>query len=150
MAAKITIAGISILSVMALFLLFGCVQNPICGNDLCELGETSVSCPNDCNGSAQNPGTADNAIQQIVIPPCVAPSGNDIYTAGFVSGVCADCATKGSVGGNSDNCITQLPGGQKQIVQSSNQLLKFYCTPEGWARKIVDCPNGCNMGACKH
>lgn len=131
----LVLAGVLLLVLVSLF---GCAHTPVCGNQICETGENNSNCADDCN--------SPSAVAQVAL--CMAPYGEDIYTAGYVNGVCADCSIKGAVGGNNDTCITNIAGEGRRPVEESSTLLKFYCTNEGWARKEVTCKYGCLKGAC--
>jgi len=142
MKSKVFVLILMIFSAFSLSLLLGCTgTTTFCGNTICENGEDVNSCARDCE--------SPSAVAQVDVSACVGPNGNDIYTAGFVSGTCADCRIKGSIGGNTDTCINKLENGVQMPASSSDTLLKFYCTQDGWSRRTVECTNGCENGACK-
>ena len=106
-------------SILALLLVAGCTQNNPSGL----LGLNNSSCTDSDNGK-------------------------DIYLNGYVNGTCADCAAKGTIGSNSDTCVQQSGNEKALAVESSSQLMEFYCSDDGWQREVVSCTNGCSKGAC--
>ena len=91
------------------------------------------------SGCAQNAGLATLPAPQGPTIICSdSDGGKEAYTAGFVSGPCADCQLKDTIGGNTDTCL------------SSTELIEFYCAESGFARETVKCPNGCADGRCSN
>ena len=74
--------------------------------------------------------------------------GKNYFEKGYVTGTCVDCSPPGIVSGNTDSCANVDAAGKVTMVETSQKLVEFYCTSNGWLREIYNCPKGCAAGAC--
>ena len=133
---------------------------PICGNSICEAGETPASCFQDCpggggpvcgNGIIDSGETCDDkntvngdgcsSICQIETPKCTDSDGGINYNIGGITTVISSSGTNVGM----DICHKDWSGTSDKV----NTLFEFSCdTTNNLAKEEYECPNGCSDGAC--
>ncbi len=134
---------------------------PVCGNGMCEAGESNASCPADCKptGPVCGNGMCETGETNANCPADCKPTGpvcgNGTCEAGETSASCAaDCKTTGGscvgkCGGQSNGCYCD------DLCSNNNDCCADYqtickgstCTPKCVANAVCGAPDGCG-GKC--
>ena len=163
MNMKSKLPGFVLTAAIFLFL-FGCIELPVCGNGVCETGETSQNCSLNNGGDCPAENTlcgngivdineqcddADNisldgcssTCQMEII--CNDPDGNNLFAKGTTT--------------ESINGVTMPGRNAEDYCNDSNTLTEYTCTEPFFinsdlhlaAGNAFNCENGCVDGTCK-
>ncbi|MBA4337206.1 hypothetical protein C0416_05570 [bacterium] len=129
-----------------------CNVTPVCGNDVCEAGETNVSCPADCTLTTCGNGVCDNGEDSTSCPSDCDPvsvCGNGTCEAGEnqlscpadCSGTCGDgvCQSDETVEGCPNDCGTCVSGNTRLCGVSNLGVCRYgsqTCTEGAWGECI--------------
>lgn len=116
--------NIIILLILAVIIIAGCSQRPICGNGNCEMGEEEL-CPQDCQTPTPTKKCHDT------------DNGQNIYQRGTTKGLDAYGNNPKDMAIYGDKC-------------DGERLMEFYCKKNSVVMNNVPCEYGCQEGACLH
>ncbi len=107
-----------VLASVAFVALSGCIEPPVCGNGVCEIGEDAVNCPQDCstavcgNGICEPPETAQS---------CPQDCGDQ--TKGDLEATVIDSLTKEPIAGAE---VTATSGGYVNTMKTDSKGIALF------------------------